>query len=132
MLQITASARRIRRRNQVGLILVDYIQLVDSEDSRDSRQEQIAKISRRLKALARDAGSSGDRPVPVEPGRREPRRQDALGWPTCESRAPSSRMPTSSCCCIALIITSQRPARRRRADVAKNRNGATGDSSSLS
>jgi replicative DNA helicase len=53
MLQITASARRIRRRNHVGLILVDYIQLVDSEDSRDSRQEQIAKISRRLKALAR-------------------------------------------------------------------------------
>jgi len=53
MLQITASSRRIRRRNHVGLILVDYIQLVDSEDSRDSRQEQIAKISRRLKALAR-------------------------------------------------------------------------------
>ena len=53
MLQITASSRRIRRRNRVGLILVDYIQLVDSEDSRDSRQEQIAKISRRLKALAR-------------------------------------------------------------------------------
>ena len=50
MLQIMASARRIRRRNKVGLILVDYIQLIDSEDSRDSRQEQIAKISRRLKA----------------------------------------------------------------------------------
>ena len=54
MIQIAASARRIRRRNKVGLILVDYIQLVDSEESRDSRQEQIAKISRRLKTLARD------------------------------------------------------------------------------
>ena len=47
-------ARRIKRRHQIGLILVDYIQLVDSEDSRDSRQEQIAKISRRLKTLARE------------------------------------------------------------------------------
>lgn len=54
MVHIAASTRRIRRRNQVGLILVDYIQLVDSEDTRDSRQEQIAKISRRLKTLARE------------------------------------------------------------------------------
>jgi replicative DNA helicase len=54
MLQITAAARRLRLRQKIGLIMVDYIQLVDSEDSRDSRQEQIAKISRRLKTLARE------------------------------------------------------------------------------
>ncbi|MGP0067900.1 MAG: replicative DNA helicase [Isosphaeraceae bacterium] len=54
MLQIGASARRLRRRKELGLIVVDYIQLVDSEESRDSRQEQIAKISRRLKTLARE------------------------------------------------------------------------------
>ena len=54
MLQIAASARRIKRRSQIGLIMVDYIQLVDSDESRDSRQEQIAKISRRLKTLARE------------------------------------------------------------------------------
>ena len=53
MLQITASARRLKLRSKIGLIVVDYIQLIDSEDSRDSRQEQIAKISRRLKTLAR-------------------------------------------------------------------------------
>ena len=54
MLQIAASARRVKRRRQIGLLMVDYIQLVDSDDSRDSRQEQIAKISRRLKTLARE------------------------------------------------------------------------------
>ena len=54
MMQIAASARRIKRRSQIGLLMVDYIQLVDSDDSRDSRQEQIAKISRRLKTLARE------------------------------------------------------------------------------
>jgi replicative DNA helicase len=53
MLQITANARRLKLRQNLGLIVVDYIQLVDSEESRDSRQEQIAKISRRLKGLAR-------------------------------------------------------------------------------
>jgi replicative DNA helicase len=55
-MQIAASARRLRRRNAIGLMLVDYIQLVDSDETRDSRQEQIAKISRRLKALARELG----------------------------------------------------------------------------
>ncbi len=54
MMQISASARRLKRRNEIGLIMVDYIQLIDSEETRDSRQEQIAKISRRLKTLARD------------------------------------------------------------------------------
>jgi replicative DNA helicase len=54
MMQISATARRFKRRNKIGLIVVDYIQLIDSEESRDSRQEQIAKISRRLKTLARD------------------------------------------------------------------------------
>jgi replicative DNA helicase len=55
-MQIAASARRIRRRNEIGLVVVDYIQLIDSDETRDSRQEQIAKISRRLKALARELG----------------------------------------------------------------------------
>jgi replicative DNA helicase len=54
MLQITANARRLKLRQNLGLIVLDYIQLVDSEDLRDSRQEQIAKISRRLKTLARE------------------------------------------------------------------------------
>jgi len=54
MLQITASSRRLKLRKGLGLIVVDYIQLVDAEESRDSRQEQIAKISRRLKTLARE------------------------------------------------------------------------------
>ncbi len=54
MLQITANARRLKLRKDIGLIVLDYIQLVDSEEARDSRQEQIAKISRRLKQLGRE------------------------------------------------------------------------------
>jgi replicative DNA helicase len=55
MLQITANARRLKLRQKIGMIVVDYIQLIDSDgEARDSRQEQIAKISRRLKTLARE------------------------------------------------------------------------------
>jgi replicative DNA helicase len=54
MLQITANARRLKLRRGLGMIVLDYIQLVDSEESRESRQEQIARISRRLKTLARE------------------------------------------------------------------------------
>ena len=53
-LQITANARRLKLRKDVGMIVVDYIQLVDADDPRDSRQEQIAKVSRRLKQIARE------------------------------------------------------------------------------
>lgn len=52
--QITANARRLKMRHDIGLVVVDYIQLITPEDGRDSRQEQVAKISRRLKTLARD------------------------------------------------------------------------------
>jgi len=54
MLQITAMARRQKLRKGVDLVVIDYIQLVSHDDSHDNRQEQIAKISRRLKTLARE------------------------------------------------------------------------------
>jgi replicative DNA helicase len=56
MMQITANARRLKLRQNIGLIVVDYIQLIEPEsgDGRENRQEQIAKISRRLKTLARE------------------------------------------------------------------------------
>ena len=73
MLQITANARRLKLRQELGLIVVDYIQLVDAEESRDSRQEQIAKISRRLKQLARELKIPVIALSQLNRGRREPR-----------------------------------------------------------
>ncbi|HID22054.1 MAG TPA: replicative DNA helicase, partial [Planctomycetaceae bacterium] len=54
MLQIAATARRLKMRNDIRLVIVDYLQLIDADNPRDSRQEQIAQISRRLKLLARE------------------------------------------------------------------------------
>ncbi len=53
--EIAAAARRIKRREKdLGLIVVDYLQLIEPDNSRDPRQEQVAKIARRLKGMARE------------------------------------------------------------------------------
>lgn len=54
ILQITAGARRLRQRADIGLVVVDYLQLIEPDDDRANRQEQVAKVSRRMKALARE------------------------------------------------------------------------------
>jgi len=54
MLKIAASARRLKMRNDLRLIVIDYLQLIEPESRRDPRQEQVAQISRRLKFLARE------------------------------------------------------------------------------
>ena len=54
--EIAAAARRIRRREneKLGLIVVDYLQLIEPDNTRDPRQEQVARITRRLKGMARE------------------------------------------------------------------------------
>jgi replicative DNA helicase len=54
LLQISAAARRLKMRHDINLIVIDYLQLIESENRRDSRQDQISQISRRLKGLARE------------------------------------------------------------------------------
>ncbi|MEM9943745.1 MAG: replicative DNA helicase [Planctomycetota bacterium] len=53
--EIAGAARRIKRReNKLGLIVIDYLQLIQPDQASDPRQEQVAKIARRLKGLARE------------------------------------------------------------------------------
>lgn len=52
--EIAAVARRLRARGSLDLICIDYLQLIEPENTRDPRQEQVARIARRLKHLARD------------------------------------------------------------------------------
>jgi len=54
MLRIAANSRRLRKRQNLRLVVIDYLQLIEPENRRDPRQEQVAQISRRLKALARE------------------------------------------------------------------------------
>jgi len=53
--EITAAARRIRRREgRLGLLVIDYLQLIEPDNAKDPRQEQVARIARRLKGIARE------------------------------------------------------------------------------
>jgi replicative DNA helicase len=53
--EIAAAARRIRRREgKLGLIVIDYLQLVEPDNPKDPRQEQVSRMTRRLKGLARE------------------------------------------------------------------------------
>lgn len=52
--EIAACARRLKRREDLGLIVIDYLQLIEPDNARDPRQEQVAKIARRLKGMARE------------------------------------------------------------------------------
>ncbi len=53
--EIAAAARRIRRRaGCLGLVVIDYLQLIEPDNPSDPRQEQVAKIARRLKGMARE------------------------------------------------------------------------------
>ena len=53
--EIAAAARRIaRREGRLGLIVIDYLQLCEPDNPKDPRQEQVARMTRRLKGLARE------------------------------------------------------------------------------
>lgn len=52
--EIGAAARRLKRQHGLGLIVIDYLGLIEPDNSSDPRQEQVAKIARRLKGLARE------------------------------------------------------------------------------
>ncbi|PJE51453.1 MAG: replicative DNA helicase [Candidatus Yanofskybacteria bacterium CG10_big_fil_rev_8_21_14_0_10_36_16] len=54
ILQIRAMARRLQAEHGLGLIVVDYLQLVKNQRHYDSPVQQITEISRNLKALARE------------------------------------------------------------------------------
>jgi replicative DNA helicase len=54
MTEIAAASRRLKRKSNLGLIIIDYLQLIEPDNSRDQRHEQVGRIARRLKGLARE------------------------------------------------------------------------------
>lgn len=54
MTEISAAARRLKRKSGLGLVVIDYLQLIEPDNPKDPRQEQVSKIARRLKGLSRE------------------------------------------------------------------------------
>lgn len=137
VLELRAKARRVHARNPLGLIVVDYLQLVNGTNSQVQREQQVAEVSRGLKALAKELNI----PVVVlaqlnrkaEEERREPRASDLRESGSIEQDAD-----------VILILHRPRKTSRGHEDeqeeeetydgschmkllVVKNRNGPTGE-----
>jgi len=52
--EVRARARRIKREHGLGLIVIDYLQLMQIPGSKEGRTAEISEISRSLKALAKE------------------------------------------------------------------------------
>jgi replicative DNA helicase len=54
VLEMRAKARRLKAETEVGLLVIDYMQLMSSQGRSESRVQEVSEISRGLKALARE------------------------------------------------------------------------------
>ena len=126
--ELRAKARRVHARRRLGLIVVDYLQLIAGIDPKVQREQQIAEISRGLKAMAKELAL----PVIVlsqlnresEKERRQPRLSDLRESGAIEQDAD-----------VVLLLARPKDTKDEysvvtdRADliVAKQRNGPVGE-----
>jgi replicative DNA helicase len=54
LLEMRSKARRLKAESGVGMIIVDYLQLMQGPANSESRQQEVSQISRGLKALAKE------------------------------------------------------------------------------
>lgn len=124
LVDIRAKARRLStRRAGLGLIIVDYLQLMSHHRRVDNRQQEIAEISRGLKLLAKEL----DIPViAVSQLNRDPeRRQDKR--PQLSDLRESGAIEQDSDVVMFIHREDADPSKKGLADliVAKHRNGPT-------
>lgn len=53
-MEVRAKSRRIKAEHDLGLVVIDYLQLMHVRGRAESRQQEISEISRSLKAMARE------------------------------------------------------------------------------
>lgn len=133
ILEMRAKARRMQSKESIGLIIIDYLQLING-DNRVSREQQISEISRGIKSMAKELK------VPVivlsqlnresEKERRQPRLSDLRESGAIEQDAD-----------VVMILSKQQPSGNddqqdqqqfssdvvpRELIIAKQRNGPVG------
>lgn len=121
--EMRSKARRLRTERNVGLIVVDYLQLMQLGKRVENRVQEISEISRFLKSLAREldipvlALSQLSRAV-EQRSDRKPQLSDLRESGSLEQDAD-----------VVMFIYFEDPRAKRVADVivAKHRNGPTGE-----
>ncbi|MBO8450601.1 MAG: replicative DNA helicase [Spirochaetes bacterium] len=122
LLDLRAMARRLRQQYEVEILFIDYLTLITSENSMIPRHEQIAEISRSLKALARELD------IPVVALSQVKR--DAEGkTPTLADLRESGSIEQDAD--VVMFLHRERAANEEAIEtkliVAKQRNGPVGD-----
>ena len=54
LLEMRSKARRLKADSGIGMLIVDYLQLMQGPSNAESRQQEVSQISRGLKALAKE------------------------------------------------------------------------------
>lgn len=54
LMEMRAKCRRLKARHGLGLVIIDYLQLMQSPRKSENRQQEVSEISRNLKILARE------------------------------------------------------------------------------
>ncbi len=115
--EVKAKIRRVNQdptRPNVGLIVIDYLQLMTTGQRSENRVQEISSITRNLKIMAKEMN------VPIialSQLSRAVEKQATIpatgpSFPTCAILVLSSRMPTAFCSCTAIPTM---PARTRTA-----------------
>ncbi|HEX9934760.1 MAG TPA: replicative DNA helicase [bacterium] len=82
ILELRAKCRRLKKEHQVGMVFVDYLQLMTGPREAENRQQEISMISRSLKGLAKELDipvvvlSQLSRAVEIRGGERKPMLSD--------------------------------------------------------
>jgi replicative DNA helicase len=131
ILEMRAKARRLHSRHKLGLVIIDYLQLVSPGGNYNSREQEVAEVSRGIKAMAKELNL----PVVVlcqlnresEKEKRLPRLSDLRESGSIEQDAD-----------VVLLLSKSRDSRdeveqpdqlavKRDLVIAKNRNGPIGE-----
>ncbi|MEE4185262.1 MAG: replicative DNA helicase, partial [Gammaproteobacteria bacterium] len=125
---LRSRARRLKRQHDIGLIIVDYLQLMQVPGTAENRTTEISNISRALKSLARElevpviALSQLNRSVEQRPDRR----------PVMSDLRESGAIEQDADLIVFIYrdeVYNKETEKKGQADViiAKHRNGETGD-----
>ena len=137
ILEIRAKCRRVHARTPLDLVVIDYIQLINGLDSGLPREQQIAEVSRSIKAMAKEFG------IPIialaqlnrksEDEARQPKMSDLRESGSIEQDADivmlisRPNMSQSKAAEAEAEQMGQDGCFARQLIVAKNRNGPTDD-----
>ena len=123
---LKAKARRMKKEKDIGLVIVDYIQLVQGPKT-ENRQQEVATISRMLKALARELE------IPVlglSQLSRKPEDRRGDGEPKLSDLRESGSLEQDADIVIFIVrpkaLSENANEDNAKIYVAKNRNGSQG------